>query len=64
MADDGFVTAYPPGGGEKRRVPRHYLDAPFKFKIPASQQVREPAAPAANTVTEPAKRGTKKEVAG
>ena len=64
MADDGFVTARPPGGGEKRRVPRHYLLPPFNFKIPASTRAQEPADPATTTATEPAKRGTQKEVAG
>jgi len=56
MADDGFVTAVPPGGGEKRRVPRHYLNEPFNFKLPPSKRkVWEPAAPATATVTEPAR---------
>ena len=55
MADDGFVTAVPPNGGEKRRVPRHYLSEPFNFKLPPSKrQVREPATPAKAKVTEPA----------
>jgi hypothetical protein len=35
MADDGFITAVPPNGGGKRRVPKHYLDEPFNFKTPA-----------------------------
>jgi hypothetical protein len=56
MADDGFVTAVPPNGGKKRRVPKHYLDAPFNFKLPPStKKVREPATPAKARVTEPAK---------
>lgn len=55
MADDGFVTAVPPNGGKKRRVPRHYLNAPFNFKLPPSaKRVREPATPATVRVTEPA----------
>lgn len=55
MADDQFITAVPPGGGEKRRVPRHYLNEPFNFKLPPSKrQVREPATPATAKVTEPA----------
>lgn len=65
MANDGFVTAYPPGGGEKRRVPKHYLNAPFNYKLPASARVQEPATPANTTVTEPAKPGEhRKEVTG
>jgi hypothetical protein len=55
MADNEFVIAVPPGGGEKRRVPKHYLNAPFNFKLPPSKrQVREPATPATAKVTEPA----------
>lgn len=62
MADDGFVTAAPPNGGEKRRVPKHYLDEPFNFKLPPSaRKVREPATPATVKVTEPAKPETPKE---
>ena len=64
-ANDGFVTAYPPGGGEKRRVPKHYLDNPaFGYKLPASARAQEPATPANTTVTEPAKRANQKEVTG
>lgn len=54
MADDGFITAVPPNGGKKRRVPRHYQDEPFNFKLPPSKKVREPATPAKARVTEPA----------
>lgn len=54
MADDGFITATPPNGGKKRRVPLHYLDEPFNFKLPPSKKVREPATPAKARVTEPA----------
>jgi hypothetical protein len=56
MARDGFVTARPPGGGEKRRVPLHYLEEPFNWKIPAST-TRGKATPATSTttVTEPAR---------
>jgi hypothetical protein len=62
MADDGFITATPPNGGQKRRVPVHYLDEPFNFKLPPStRQVREPATPATARVTEPAKPETPKE---
>lgn len=64
MADDGFVTAVPPNGGEKRRVPRHYLEPPFDYKLPPSTRAQEPATPATTTVTEPATRATQKEVAG
>lgn len=63
MANDGFVTAAGPDG-KKRRVPKHYLLPPFNYKIPASQQVQEPAAQANTTVTEPAKRANQKEVTG
>jgi hypothetical protein len=58
MAEHKFVTAVPPNGGEKRRVPIHYLNEPFNFKLPPSARkgtkVREPATPANATVTEPA----------
>ena len=57
MADDGFVTAVPPNGGEKRRVPKHYLAEPFNFKLPPSarKKVREPANSGQTArVTEPA----------
>lgn len=65
MADDGFVTAVPKGGGKKRRVPRHYLDNPaLGFKLPASTRAKEPATPATTTVTEPAEPEDKKEVRG
>lgn len=65
MAKDGFVTAVPPNGGEKRRVPEHYLLPPFNYKLPPStkQRVREPATPATVRVTEPATPETDKEVA-
>lgn len=63
MAKDGFVTAVPPNGGEKRRVPEHYLLPPFNYKLPPSTRVQEPATPATNQVTEPARPGQKKEVA-
>ncbi|WP_024817098.1 hypothetical protein [Arthrobacter sp. 31Y] len=63
MAKDGFVTAVPPNGGEKRRVPEHYLLPPFNYKLPPStKRVREPAAPATIHVQEPAEPGTDKEV--
>jgi hypothetical protein len=51
MADDGFVTARPPGGGEKRRVPAHYLEPPFNYKLPPS--TRGTAAPATTETPEP-----------
>lgn len=55
MAKDDFVTAVPPSGGAKRRVPKHYLNEPFNFKLPPSKrQAREPATPATAKVTEPA----------
>lgn len=64
MANDGFVLAVGPGG-KKRRVPKHYIDNPrFGYKLPASARAQEPATPATNTITEPAKRGTQKEVTG
>ena len=63
MAKDGFVTAVPPNGGEKRRVPEHYLLPPFNFKLPPSNRVQEPATPATTQVKEPAVPGQKKEVA-
>jgi len=62
MADDGFVTAVGPDG-EKRRVPKHYLDNPkFGYRLPPSTRVREPAAPATVQVTEPARPEKTKEV--
>ena len=63
MADDGFVLAVDPGGN-KRRVPKKYLDNPaLGFKLPPSTRVHEPAAPANTIITEPAKPGrTQKEV--
>lgn len=64
MADDGFVTAVPPNGGEKRRVPRHYLESPFNYKLPPSKRAQEPATPANTTVKEPATRANQKEVSG
>lgn len=63
MAKDGFVTAVPPNGGEKRRVPEHYLLPPFNYKLPPSTRVQEPATPATTQVKEPAVPGQKKEVA-
>jgi hypothetical protein len=63
MADDGFVTATPPGGGEKRRVPKHYLLPPFNYKLPPSSRAQEPATPATIHVKEPAAPGKNKEVA-
>jgi hypothetical protein len=63
VANDGFVTAVPPNGGEKRRVPEHYLRAPFNYKLPPSERVQEPATPATTQVKEPAVPGQKKEVA-
>ena len=62
MAEPKFVTAVPPNGGEKRRVPVHYLDEPFNFKLPPSKrQAREPATPAKAKVTEPAKPETEED---
>lgn len=58
MANDGFVTAVPPNGGEKRRVPLHYLKEPFNFKLPREE---EPAGKAVTVVKEPARPETKKE---
>lgn len=56
MAEPKFVTAVPPDGGTKRRVPKHYLSKPFNFKLPPSKrQAREPATPATARVTEPAR---------
>lgn len=58
MADPDFVEAIPPGGGEKRLVPTHYLDNPaFGYKLPPSQRVKEPAKTDTETVTEPAVSG-------
>lgn len=56
MADqDDFVMAVD-AHGNKRRVPRHYLENPaFGFKLPPSAQVKEPAqTPDADVVREPA----------
>ena len=40
---DGFVLAVPPGGGDKRLVPEHYVDNPaFGFKLPPSSKSGEP----------------------
>lgn len=54
---DGFITAVSPSG-QKRRVPRHYLDNPaFGYKLPPStkkKRVQEPATPATDQVHEPA----------
>lgn len=45
MANPDFVMAVPPGGGEKRLVPVHYLENPaFGYKLPPSERVTEPAA--------------------
>lgn len=59
MADDGFVLAYKTPTGEKRRVPRHYLDNPsLGFKAVKPRTAQEPATPAnITTITEPAKPG-------
>ena len=49
--------AVPPGGGEKRLVPVHYLDNPaLGFKLPPSARAQEPAETPDNTtlVREPA----------
>lgn len=46
MANDGFVTARPPKGGDKRRVPEHYLQEPFNFKLPPSTRKADQAASA------------------
>lgn len=61
MSSDGFVTARPPKGGDKRRVPVHYLQEPFNFKIPPSAKAKDEATPAITRVTEPAPLETKKE---
>lgn len=65
MPDDGFVLAYKPPMGEKRRVPKHYLDNPsLGFKAVKPRAVREPAVPATAIDQEPAEPGrTQKEVA-
>jgi hypothetical protein len=56
MANPDFVLAVPPGGGEKRLVPAHYLDNPaLGFKLPPSERVKEPATDSGTTtVQEPA----------
>lgn len=62
MAESDFVTAVGPDK-KKRLVPKHYLDNPkFKYTLPPSSKVREPAAPATARVTEPARPEKKKEV--
>lgn len=62
MADDGFVIARPPGGGAKRRVPKHYLEPPFNFKLPPSTRAEEPVTRSrVQTVKEPVKPDNKKE---
>lgn len=65
MADDGFVLAYKKPTGEKRRVPKHYLDNPaLGFKAVKPRTVKEPTDPAGDTIPEPGKPGThQKEVA-
>lgn len=41
MADE-FVLAVPPGGGDKRLVPEHYIDNPaFGYKLPPSSKSGE-----------------------
>lgn len=60
-ANDGFIMAVGPDG-KKRRVPPHYLEAPFNFKLPPSKRAKEPATTTATTtVHEPAQPGNKKE---
>lgn len=55
MANPDFVMAVPPGGGEKRLVPVHYLENPaFGYKLPPSERVKEPAETSTATVREPA----------
>lgn len=55
-SNNGFVIARPPEGGDKRRVPVHYLQEPFNFKLPPSTKAGDKATPATTTrVTEPAK---------
>ena len=63
MADDGFVLARKTPMGEKRRVPKHYLDNPaLGFKAVTPRTTRAQAAPA-DTITEPVEPGrTQKEV--
>lgn len=61
MPNDGFVTAVSPGG-QKRRVPKHYLDEPFNYKLPPSARGAVTADEAANQT--PAKAGKQKEVQG
>ena len=61
MADDGFVIAVDPAGN-KRRVPKHYLDNPaFGYKLPPSARAQEQAEEAATPTKEPAKPGKTKE---
>ena len=62
MASDGFVTAVPPGGGKKRRVPLHYLEEPFNFKLPPKTRGRATPASTTTTVTEPARPENTEEV--
>jgi hypothetical protein len=57
MANPDFVMAVPPGGGEKRLVPVHYLENPaLGFKLPPSARAQEPAenSDATTVVREPA----------
>lgn len=68
MEDKKFVQAVD-RNGRKAFVPAHYLNNPkWGFKPRHRTKVQEPATPdatgtATTTVTEPAKRATKKEVA-
>lgn len=65
MAESDFVMAVPKGGGQKRLVPKHYLDNPeLGYKLPPSKRVKEPATPAETTVHEPAKPENQKEARG
>lgn len=50
--------------GRKALVPAHYLDHPKWGYKPRHPEVQEPATQATTTVTEPARRDNKKEVAG
>jgi hypothetical protein len=57
--DPDFITAVGPDGN-KRYVPRHYLDNPaFGFKLPPSSRVTEPVeTPDAELVREPVEPGS------
>ena len=67
MADDGFITVVDPGGN-KRRVPAHYLDnealVSQGFKLPPSTRKAKATEPAEPPVTgrveEPAAKSTAK----